>query len=82
MKTFAYTSGEDVREGDRIRYHGEIGTVEFVAAEKVGNPSRDWFVEELHGGGVMINAKSFGPVFLSPDDIDEHLEFIARREET
>jgi hypothetical protein len=79
VRTFAYTSGEDVREGDHIRYHGEIGSVEFVAAEKVGNPSLDWFVEEFPGGGVMINAKSFGAVFLSPDDIDERLEFVARR---
>lgn len=80
VKTFAYRSGEDVREGDHVRYHGESGSVEFVASEKVGDPSRDWLVEEFPGGGLMINAKSFGPVFLSADDIDEYLELIGRRQ--
>ena len=27
----AYTSGEDIRPGDYILYHGERGKVEFVA---------------------------------------------------
>lgn len=81
MAAFRYPSGDDVREGDRVRYHGEGGTVDFVVVENVGDPSLDWYVEKFPGGGVMITAETFGSVFLSPTDIAEHLELITRREE-
>ena len=51
-----YASGEQVRAGDRIEYHGEPGEVEFLAAEITGNPETDWYVKE-HSPGFMITAK-------------------------
>jgi hypothetical protein len=78
MKRFNYPSGEHVKPGDRILYHGEPGEVEFVVADHTGDPSKDWYLEQFPGGGFMITAKGFGSVFLGEGDIDEDLEFVAR----
>ena len=80
---FRYMSGELVRKGDRIRYHGEPGEIEFVADRLTGNQETDWFVEEF-GGGIMLNARGFGAVFLEADQIadDDWLEFVSRAAST
>jgi hypothetical protein len=78
MKRLNYPSGQDVKPGDRILYHGEPGEVEFVVADRTGDPSKDWYLEQFPGGGFMITAKGFGSVFLGEDDIDEDLEFVSR----
>ncbi len=75
---FRYSSGEDIIEGDSIRYQGEAGHVEFVATGD--NPAYAWYLEEFPGGGVMIATPSFGSLFLGVEDIDEALVFCARRE--
>jgi hypothetical protein len=75
--TFKYLSGEEVRAGDAIRYHGENGKVEFVAAEVTGNREIDWYVEQYPPGGFMIVAEGFGSVFLT--EVDEDLEFVSRK---
>ena len=79
MKEFKYPSGEAVMPGDQVRYHGDSGTVEFVAAETSGDPALDWYITEF-GGGVMLNVSTMGNVFLSDGDIDEHLAFVGRRQ--
>src|SRR5580704_11493171 len=46
---FFYSSGEQIRKGDRVLVHGEAGEVEFIA-----DPSEspdDWFVKD-QGGGI------------------------------
>jgi hypothetical protein len=78
MKPFKYPSGQDVKPGDQILYHGEPGEVEFVVADRTGDPSKDWHIEQFPGGGFMITAKGFGSVFLAESDIDEDLEFVSR----
>ena len=77
MKLFNYPSGQDVKPGDRILYHGEPGEVEFVVADRAGDPSKDWYLEQFPGGGCMISAKGFGSVFLGECDIED-LEFVSR----
>jgi hypothetical protein len=77
MKIYRYTSGEEVRDGDHIRYNGEPGEVRFVIFDKTGDSAADWYVERF-GGGLMIEARSFGSVFLAEGDIDEDLEFTSR----
>ena len=72
-----YTSGEDIRPGDDILYHGERGKVEFVAMS--GDPNTDWYVKQ-YGGGCMILVPSFGCVFVSKPNEDEDLEFLERGE--
>jgi hypothetical protein len=76
-----YQSGVEIRNGDRVLFHGEPGEIEVVAAER-GNPETDWYIEE-YGGGVMvreIDSKSFGRVFVPADQLDrtEDLQFVAR----
>lgn len=82
MKSFRYLSGDEVQTGDQIAYHGEAGKVELVAAAPVGDPVLDWYLEEFPGGGVMISATGFGNVFLTAEDLDEHLTFLARAKQS
>ena len=37
-----YQSGEEIRKGDRVLFHGEPGEIEFVAEKLVGDPAVDW----------------------------------------
>lgn len=68
-----YVSGEEIRSGDRVLYHGEPAQVEFVANR--GDAQSAWYLEQC-GEGCMILAPSFGRVFAANDD--EDLEFVAR----
>lgn len=76
--TLKYQTGEAIQKGDRIRYHGEIGLVEFVAERITGDAAADWYVQEF-GGGVMLLVNPFGRVFISDLANDEDLELIARK---
>jgi hypothetical protein len=78
VKPPVYLSGKEVKNGDRIRFHGEPGEVEFVVTDVTGDASMDWYLEEHPGGGVMITAKEFGSVFLPTSAIDERLEYVSR----
>jgi hypothetical protein len=75
---FRYRSGEQIRTGDKIRYHGEPGEVEFVADRVSGDPESDWYVTEYGGGVGLTVPKSFGSVFLCTTVDDEDLEFVSR----
>jgi hypothetical protein len=72
----AYKSGEDIRAGDDILYHGERGKVEFV--DDSDDPNTGWYVEH-YGSGCMILVPGFGRVFVSTPDEDEDLELLERR---
>ena len=78
MRSFVYKSGEEVKGGDRVTYHGERGTVEFVVTDKIGDSALDWYVDQYPGGGLMIKAEGFGDVFLTETSFDEDLVFVAR----
>jgi hypothetical protein len=78
---FFYQSGEQIKQGDRITYHGEPGEIEFVADKVAGDNAIDWYVTE-QGGGVMIIARDFGRVFIHDTKNDEDLILIARKEAT
>ncbi len=81
MKSFTYRSGQEVRSGDQITYHGEPGKVEFVVTEKVQDPAIDWYSDRFPGGGFMINARNMGSVFVT-DSAEEDLQFVARGQDT
>lgn len=74
---FSYPSGEVIQAGDRIKYHGESGQVEFVVSRPQGDPAHDWYLQEFPGGGIMIRAAGFGNVFLTETREDD-LEFVSR----
>ena len=68
-------SGEEIRSGDRVVYHGEAGKIEFVAIP--GDSENTWYIEQF-GGGCMILVPSFGRVFENKPEEAEDLEFISR----
>ena len=74
---FRYASGEAVQKGDRIRYAGGSGVVEFVATPGIADPETEYFVEEC-GGGCMILTEKFGRTFLDDPRDAEDLEFVSR----
>ena len=75
--TLKYQTGEAIQKGDHIRYHGEIGVVEFVAERITGDTALNWYVQEF-GGGAMLVVAPFGRVFISDLANDEDLELVAR----
>jgi hypothetical protein len=72
-----YVSGEAVQTGDRIRYAGGDGVVEFVAVPGAADPETDYYVEEF-GGGCMLLTEKFGRVFLSTTEEDGDLALVSR----
>jgi hypothetical protein len=75
-----YQFDVEIKAGDRVKYHGDPGEIEFVVTEPTGDPAMNWHLEDHPGGGVMITAKAWGGVFLHAEDIpeDEDLEFVSR----
>lgn len=78
---FVYETGEEIRRGDRVLFHGEPGEVKFVVDAKVGDPSMDWYIEEFGGGVMVLEPKYSGRVFLRQTDDAEDLVFVARASE-
>jgi hypothetical protein len=73
-----YMTGETIRKGDCVRFHGEPGRVEFVADSSIDDPETTWYVKK-YGGGVMIaEPKAFGRVFLPEPSTTEDLIFVGR----
>jgi len=74
-----YLSGEEIRGGDRVRFHGREALIEFAAAE-LDDPENGWFVRQ-YGGGVMVNDPGVsGSTFIPVDQLKnyEDLKFVAR----
>ena len=77
---FTYQSGEEIKKGDRVLFHGEPGEIEFVADALIGDPAMDWYVEEQGGGVMVIEPKCFGRAFLTETHTAEDLVFVSRAE--
>lgn len=76
-----YVTGEEIRNGDRVRFHGRPARIEFCAAE-TSDAEHCWFVSE-YGGGVMVHeAEADGPTFIPVDKLKDYedLHFVARGE--
>jgi hypothetical protein len=73
-----YRSGEEIKKGDRVLFHGEPGEIEFVVENVVGDPAVDWYVKEL-GPGVMVREpKHFGGAYIKDTTNHEDLVFVSR----
>ena len=72
-----YMSGEVIEPGDRIRYAGEPGEVEFVVDHGAVDEATAWYLEE-HGPGCMIKTLRWGSIFLHATEEEEDLELVAR----
>jgi hypothetical protein len=77
-----YQSGEAIRKGDRVLFHGEPGQIELVASEP-SDSETGWNITEYRGG-VMIVERVIGRTFIPADHIDEceDLEFVSRTDAT
>lgn len=73
-----YQSGEEIKKGDRVLFHGEPGQIELVADPLVNDPETKWYVQE-YGGGVMVaEPKVSGRAFVSDTENAEDLIFASR----
>ena len=75
-----YHSGDEIRKGDRVLFHGDPAEVEFIADPLVRDSETDWYVKK-YGGGVMVfeaEAKRFGRTFLSDTSSEEDLVLVSR----
>jgi hypothetical protein len=78
--TLKYHSGEEIKKGDRVIFHGEPAEVQFVVNERTEDAALDWYRQEF-GGGVMIREpKHFGAAFIQAKSLPEteDLEFVSR----
>ena len=76
-----YLSGEEIRKGDRVQFHGNQAEIEFSASD-LNEPEHSWWVQR-YGGGVMVKDPSVsGFTFIPVDQLKnyEDLVFLAREE--
>ena len=76
-----FLSGEEIRRGDRVLFHGHQAQIAFVASE-LDDPENAWYVQE-YGGGVMVDDPAIsGCTFIPVDQLKDYedLELVARDE--
>ena len=56
--TVRYQSGEEIRKGDRVLFHGEPCEIEFVADGAVGDWMTEWFFR-VQGPGAMVRERKY-----------------------
>ena len=78
-RIFRYQTGEEIKKGDRVLFHGEPGEIEFVAAVAGESSALDWYVQECGGGVMVLEPKFFGRAFLSHTENYEDLVFVSRQ---
>jgi hypothetical protein len=74
-----YRSGEEIKKGDRVLFHGNPATVELVAvAPAIGEEA--WYVDEYGGGVMILDPLRSGRTFIDAAQIPEceDLEFVSR----
>lgn len=72
-----YQSGEEIRKGDQVLFHGEPGEIEFIVDAIIGDPVMDWYVKE-YGPGVMLVERKAGRTFISDTEDAEDLVLVSR----
>lgn len=68
-------------KGDRVRFHGNPATIEFVADDPNDpDPSIAWHVRDSGGGIMILDPSASGRTFMARNALDEYedLEFISR----
>ena len=73
-----YRSGDDIRKGDKVFFHGEPGEIEFVVDELVGDPTMDWYMREQGPGVMVLEPKLFRRVFVHNTENAEDLQLVSR----
>jgi hypothetical protein len=63
--TLKYRSGEEIKKGDRVCFHGNPAEVELVACDP-DDLETAWHVKE-YGGGVILDPMVSGRTFIPRD---------------
>jgi hypothetical protein len=80
--SFKYMTGEDVRKGDCVTFHGEPSRVEFVAEPSIKDTETSWYVKEYGGGVMILEPRAFGRAFLRSPATMEDLILFSREDGT
>jgi len=74
-----YRTGEEIKKGDRVLFHGNPAEIELVALDP-NDPQQAWHVSEFGGGVLVSEPIVFGHAFIPSDQLDEceDLEFVSR----
>lgn len=76
-----YWSGEEIRKGDRVRFHGNASEIDFVAFDP-NDPDPDvaWHMKESGGGVMILDPAVSGRTFIGKDSLEDYedLEFVSR----
>jgi hypothetical protein len=77
-----YQSGEEIKPGDRVRFHREAAEVEFVANDP-DDLATNWYVSQFGGGVMIADPRVSGHTFIPASHLDEYedLEFVSRADE-
>ena len=79
--TLRYRTGEEIRKGDRVRFHGNPAEVEIVSCDpNDANPEVAWHMKEFGGGVLISDPMVSGRTFIPHGQLDEYedLEFVSR----
>jgi hypothetical protein len=81
MSALKYRSGEEIKNGDRVLFHGNAAKIELVACDPNDpDPNVAWHVKEFGGGVLILDPLVSGRTFIPSDSLDEYedLEFVSR----
>ena len=74
-----YQSGEEIRKGDRVLFHGIEAEIGLVACDPT-DPEADWYIREFGGGVLILDPLASGHTFVPLAQLDEYedLRFVSR----
>jgi hypothetical protein len=70
LQALKYRSGEEIKTGDRVLFHGNEAAIELVACEP-GDPATDWYLDEFGGGVMIADPKVSGRTFIPAGQLAE-----------
>jgi hypothetical protein len=77
-----YQSGEEIRKGDRVRFHRNPAEIELVATDAC-DPEQAWYVQEYGAGVLIVEAQLSERTFIDTNSLPDYedLEFVSRAED-
>lgn len=76
-----YRTGEEIKKGDDILFHGNPAEIELVACDPSDpDPDVRWHIKEFGGGVLVFDPAVSGRTFIPNDQLDEYedLVFVSR----
>lgn len=81
--SLTYRSGEEIRKGDRVLFHGNHAQVELVVCPSgAADPAIGGYLKEFGSGIMVLDPSVSGQTFLPIDSLADYedLEFVSRRD--